>query len=266
MNIDKKVKKLEDENEFLRNQIHEVAKKRTIDLTFTGSRILIGVISDTHKGSIYENPQLEEELIKYFNSQKVEAICHAGDLIDGEDMYRGHEYELQYHGADAQVWHFTKEFPLVKSKMYFITGNHDQSFWTGGGHDIGVKISKERKDMKFLGRDQATIRLKPKVSLMMVHPSGGTAYAVSYKSQKIVESLSGGEKPSILLIGHYHKYDHIFYRNIQTFQVPTTQSQTPYMKRKPTPAIMGGILLDIRTDRNGISNLKVEYLPFYEGR
>ncbi len=252
------------EVKLLKDQIHELSKGMVLRQPFSGSRMKIGVISDTHKGSLYANQHLENALINTFNKEGVDAVYHIGDMVDGEKMYTGHEYEIKIHGADAQMKHAIKTFPHVESKMYLISGNHDQAYWKKTGFDICAAIARERDDFEYLGRDQAIIEIRPGVRLALVHPGGGTAYAVSYKSQKLIESFSGGDKPNILLIGHFHKYDHLFYRNIQAFQCPTTCSQTPYMKRKPTPAIMGGLILDITMNKKGISKLKTEYLPYYE--
>ncbi len=262
--LEKILKEKEKENKFLKGQIQELSKRKTFIHSFSGRRVRIGVISDTHKGSLYANQKYEDSLINFFNRNKVDAVYHAGDILDGEKMYRGQEYEIKYHGADNQIKHCVETFPKVNSKMYFITGNHDQAFWKTAGVDIGEILDRKRSDFEYLGKDQALIQLRKNVKIMLIHPSGGTAYAVSYKSQKIIESFSGGEKPNILFCGHYHKFDYLFYRNIFTFQCPTTQNQTPYMKRKPTPAILGGLMLDIFMDKKGISRIKTEYLPFYE--
>ncbi|MBU0792006.1 MAG: metallophosphoesterase family protein [Gammaproteobacteria bacterium] len=262
--LEKTIKELEKEKSILKHQIQDLNKRKSIQHYFSGKKIRIGIISDTHKGSLYANQHLEDSLINYFNKNKVDAIYHIGDLCDGEKMYRGHEYEIEMHGADKQVKHCVETFPKVDSKMYFITGNHDLSFWKNAGVDIGFQIAKERNDLEYLGQEQAIIEIKPKIKLMLMHPGGGTSYAVSYKSQKLIESFTGGEKPNLLLIGHFHKYDHLFYRNIHAFQCPTTQSQTPFMKRKPTPSIMGGLLLDIYIDKKGINKIRSEYLPYYE--
>lgn len=262
--LEKKVIDLEGEKNYLEQQIRDLSKGRIMRQPFSGKHIKIGVISDTHSGSLYANPHLDSALVRTFNKEGCDLVYHIGDILDGEKMYRGHEYELEFHGADRQVRNFVNRFPHVKSKMYVITGNHDLSFWKHAGVDVGQKIVDKRDDIEYLGQDEAIIELKKNVKIMLIHPAGGTAYAVSYKSQKLIESFSGGKKPNIMLCGHYHKYDHLFFRNVQGFQVPTTQSQTPYMKRKPTPAIMGGLILDIWTDKKGISRLKAEYLPYYE--
>ena len=64
--------------------------------------------------------------------------------------------------------------------------------------------------MNYLGRDCAIIMLTPNCSLELRHPWDGTAYALSYKIQKMVESMGGGEKPNILAVGHYHKSEYFF--------------------------------------------------------
>ena len=73
----------------------------------------------------------------------------------------------------------------------------------------------------------------------MLHPDGGSSYAISYKSQKIVESLEGGVKPEVLHIGHFHKAEYLFYRNIHVFQNGCLQSQSKFMKGKHLSAHRG---------------------------
>ncbi len=86
-------------------------------------------------------------------------------------------------------------------------------------------------------------------TLALIHPSGGTAYALSYKPQKWAESLSGGKKPDIAGIGHFHKIEQLFYRNIHIFQTGTFESQTPFMARKGLAAMVGAWILSINGQR-----------------
>ena len=56
------------------------------------------------------------------------------------------------------------------------------------------------------------------------------------------------------------------YRNVQGFQVGCFQSQTPFMTRKPTPAHVGGWIIEVvmgpRQDL--VSRVKAEFVSFYE--
>ena len=80
--------------------------------------------------------------------------------------------------------------------------------------------------MKYLGMSVATINLTPNCILELRHPIDGTAYANSYKPQKMIDAMQGGEKPNILAIGHYHKMEYMLYRNIHAFQTGCFQAQS----------------------------------------
>lgn len=91
------------------------------------------------------------------------------------------------------------------------------------------------------------------------------SYAISYKIQKMIEAMSGGEKPSILAIGHYHKAEYIMYRNVHSFQTGTFQAQTPWMRGKGIAAMMGGWIVEIEVDSDGsILRIRQEFIPYYK--
>ena len=73
-----------------------------------------------------------------------------------------------------------------------------------GGIDIGRIIARERQDMTYLGQSNAKINLTPKCVLEINHPLDGASYAIS-SLQKLIDSMSGGDKPNILINGHHHK-------------------------------------------------------------
>jgi hypothetical protein len=85
-------------------------------------------------------------------------------------------------------------------------------------------------------------------TLSVVHPGGGSAYALSYSIQKIVESYEGGEKPNVALYGHYHKLWAGIIRNIWVVQTGTAQDQTPFMRKKRLEAHVGGCLVKLEQD------------------
>jgi hypothetical protein len=85
-------------------------------------------------------------------------------------------------------------------------------------------------------------------TLAVVHPGGGSAYALSYSIQKIVESYEGGEKPHVGLYGHYHKLWAGLIRNIWCVQTGTAQDQTPFMRKKRLEAHVGGAMIELEQD------------------
>jgi len=255
----------------LEESIREILRRKQIPVHdyFSGDRVRIGIVSDTHLGSLHERWDILNLAYKVFRKEGIDIVYHAGDLVDGENMYRGQEYELHKHGADAQVKYVVDVYPKFSGvTTYFITGSHDLSFWKRAGIDVGDRISERREDLKYLGRELSDILIgtpKKKVKLRLMHPGKGTAYAISYHPQKIAESITGGNKPNILVIGHYHKAEMLFYRNIYIIQPGCLQDQTPFMQRNFNAAHLGFWIVDFRIPHDGeVSRFRAEFFPYYK--
>ena len=192
-------------------------------------------------------------------------MYHTGDVTDGLKMRSGHEYELYKTSADDMVQDVIKNYPRIEGiTTHFITGNHDASIYKQVGYDIGNTIAEKRPDMKYLGRDCALIFLTPSCKLELRHPWDGTAYALSYKPQKMIEAMESDSKPNILAIGHYHKAEYLFYRNVHCLQTGCFQAQTPYTRGKGISVHMGGWIVTIHVDKNGtITRFCSEFIPYY---
>lgn len=257
------------ENELLRRQLEELQMPgESATHVFDGVNIKIGVIGDTHLGSLYSDLSVLRNAYRMFAAEQVQGVYHAGDLLDGEKIYRGQEYEIRVHGGDAQVAYCVKNYPRVEGlNTYFICGNHDYSFYKRSGVDPGKMIAKERPDMIYLGPDEQDVVLRgegrAKAILRLVHPRKGTAYALSYQIQKMIEAWSGGNKPAIVLVGHYHKSEYLFYRNVHAFQVGTTQHQTPYMRGQNIAAMVGFWIVEVTLTAHGVSQVHNRFFPFY---
>ena len=231
-----------------------------------GDKIIrFGVCSDNQLNSKYTQISHAHKLYDIYEEEGIKTVYHAGDLDEGEKMRPGHEYECYTQGADDHVEEIVKNYPQRKDiKTYFITGNHDLSIVKRAGYDIGPAISQKRSDMVYLGQNWATINLTPNCVLEVRHPGDGTAYAISYKLQKMIDAMSGGEKPNILVVGHYHKVEYLFYRNIHVYQTGCLQAQTPWMKGKQIAAMMGGWIIEAHVDGDGtVTRIKHEFIPFY---
>jgi DNA polymerase II small subunit/DNA polymerase delta subunit B len=228
--------------------------------------IRFAVVGDTHIGSLYHH---EDALNAFYehavNECGVETILHAGDVIDGHKIYKGQEFELRDVGLEAQVSRLGASVPRI-GKTVFITGNHDQSFKHLAGVHVGKQI-EAATGWQFVGEEQARITYKTPngdYTVMMIHPGGGTAYALSYKPQKIVESLEGGNKPNMILIGHYHKAEMMpSYRNITAIQAGTFQKQTPFMARQGLAAHVGGWIVEVAVGESW-NAVTARFFAFYK--
>lgn len=232
---------------------------------FIGKRIRFGYMTDLHLGSIYAMPDWVVSAFKEMKKEKCEFLCVSGDITDGMSKRLGHVYELTHIGCDAQKEHSIDVLKQWGKKMYVIDGNHDRWYLKDNGTLIVKDICKEVKDAEFLGHDVGDISLKGGVVVELWHGEDGSSYATSYRIQKIVESLTGGEKPSMLLAGHVHKQAYIFERHIHCFSGGAMCKQSRWMKSKRLANHSGFWIIDIWIGgRNkGISKCRSTWYPFY---
>lgn len=227
--------------------------------------IKFAIMGDTQIGSKYTQLTYLHEFYDICERDGIKDVYHTGDITDGLKMRAGHEYELYEVSADEMRDDVVKNYPKRDGiTTHFITGNHDASIYKHVGYDIGAAIARDRSDMKYLGRDCAVVNLTPNCTLELRHPWDGTAYALSYKPQKMIEAMESDSKPNILAIGHYHKAEYLFYRNVHCFQTGCFQGQTPFTRGKGISVHIGGWIVTIHVDENGhIQRIMPEFIPFY---
>lgn len=216
-----------------------------------GSKIVFGLIGDTHFGSKYVQMTYLNDFYDICAKQGITEVYHTGDITDGENMRPGHAYENYVHGADEHIKEIERLYPYRKGiTTHFITGNHDASFRKSCGLDIGNLIQSRRSDLKYLGRDVANINITNNVTMQLRHPWSASAYALSYRSQKIVESMEASylDKPAILCIGHFHKMEYLYYHNVHVFQTGCFQGATPFTTGKGISISMGGWIIAVELD------------------
>lgn len=243
-----------------------VPKKHTADWDGVET-IRFGLIGDTHFNSKYAQITYLHDFYSICAEEGISDVYHTGDIDEGEQMRVGHQYECYNQGADDHVSEIVARYPSHEGiTTNFITGNHDASIYKKCGVDIGKAIAQKRPDMRYLGRDWAKVKLTPNCILELRHPWDGGAYALSYKPQKMIESMEADSKPNILAIGHYHKVDYMFYRNVHCFLTACFQSQTPFTRGKGLSVHMGGWMVTVRVDALGhVLRIIPEFVPFYKG-
>lgn len=248
------------------NPIFENLTPSTIKEEWAGNQIIrFGLIGDTHINSKYTQLTYLHRFYDLCAEENIHTVYHTGDIDDGEQMRQGHPYECYTQGADEHVAEIVAVYPQREGIVTkFITGNHDASIFRRCGYDIGQAIAAKRQDMIYLGRDVADVRITPNCVLRLQHPWDGTAYALSYKIQKMIDAMEADTKPNILAVGHYHKLDYMFYRNIHAFQTGTMQGQTPFTRGKGISVHMGGWIVTVEVDKLGhIQRIIPELIPYY---
>lgn len=252
---------------------HEVEKKQIVQnyepsvhsTSWDGTRtIKFGLIGDTQINSKYTQLTYLHDFYDRCVEEDVHVVYHTGDIDDGDQMRVGHQYELYNVGADSHVDEIVRVYPRREGIVTkFITGNHDASIYKHSGHDIGASIASKREDMEYLGRDCAVVYLTPNCTLELRHPWDGTSYALSYKMQKIIDAYDSSNKPTILAVGHYHKMEQLFYKDVFAFQTACFQSATPFTVGKGISVSMGGWIIEVTVDERGtVKCLNSKFIPY----
>ncbi|MFW6246644.1 MAG: metallophosphoesterase family protein [bacterium] len=242
------------------------ATKKTFNHRFSGKHTKIGVISDLHIGAKSFDEDFFHLAMKEFKRQGVEAIYCPGDILEGMSGRPGHIYELDQIGYEAQASKASQLIDEAPTKIYGITGNHDQWFQKKGdaGVDVGKDLEHRTKNFVNLGMNEADVKLSPAVTMKLFHAGDGSAYATSYKLQKLIESFTGGDKPNIVLSGHYHKALYTFVRNVHGYECGTLCDQTEWMRGKKIPAHKGFWIIDVYKNKSGVEKTVNEFFPGYE--
>ena len=235
-----------------------------------GERQRVGVISDTHFGSKYCLRAQLRDCVEYLYAAGVREILHPGDVLDG--CYRFARYEWTHSGIEEQTRDAFETLPALPGLTYHIIGgNHDETFSEAVGVDVPQYVATYfrdhgRGDVTAYGNRGAHVKIRG-AHVHLWHPRGGLAYANSYGLQKKVEGYSPGEKPQIMLAGHWHRYCAIYERGIHAIACPTFHGGLSSFGKslKGGAPSLGGLLLEWETTEHGtIRNFASEFRAYFE--
>lgn len=221
--------------------------------------------SDPHIGSKEFQETLYNKMCKMINQYKPDFVINAGDTLEGMSNRAGHIYDLNQVGFFAQSKYAVELLSQINKPIYAIDGNHDGWYQKAGnaGIVVGEDLERRVKNYNFLGQMEGDLDVDG-IKIKLFHGNDGSAYAMSYKLQKLIESFTGGEKPNIVHSGHYHKSLYLFSRNVHGIESGTLQGQTPFMRGKKLQAHMGFGFVRVWHDGKGeIKRFNHEFVPYY---
>jgi predicted phosphodiesterase len=238
-----------------------------------GGEFRFGFITDTHLCSKFQRLDVLNYAYETFVARKIKAVFHAGNLVDGESKVNVHD--LLVHGIAEQANYVLDHYPNKPGvTTYYIDGDDHEGWWKQregvefGRYLMFEAISHGRNDLKYMGYLENDVPIplgKTSPFIRIMHPGGGSSYAYSYTSQKIVESFQAGEKPAILLLGHFHKADYCVSRSVHCLQGGCTQDQSTFMRKKRLEAAVGFWIVTVTVDVNGaVSRFVPEFFPFFD--
>ncbi len=240
---------------------------------FYDKPISFGVIADMHLCSKAERLDVLNAAYDEFSKRGITTVLCPGNYIDGECRFNTHE--LLAHGIADQCQYAIDHWPTRPGiKTYFVDGDdHEGWYQQREGIEFGRYLMLEaqaqgRGDLVYLGYMEADFELKaPQGSAIVkvIHAGGGSSYAFSYASQKLVESFQGGEKPAVCIIGHYHKAEYCFPRNVHCVQSGCAQDQTKFMRKRKLAAHVGFCIVTLQQDiRGSVTRFSPEFFPFWD--
>lgn len=241
------------------------AQKIIPTVELSGSSFKFGIMSDTHIGHKCFREDWLLSAYEFWAREGCEFVYHAGDILEGMSGRDGQIYELSQLGFEDQVEHAAKLFERCPVPIRGITGNHDGWYKQKGNIGVCVGTVLENRCVNFthIGDDEADEQIG-NVKIKLWHGKDGASYALSYRTQKFVEQLSGGHKPHILISGHAHKAIHFDFRNVEIIEAGTLQAQTSFMRGKKLAAHPCVYCVEVWQDNLGLQRIRVEKLKFYE--
>lgn len=248
----------------------ESTRKSTIDLV---PRLPVAhsghfkalIIGDTHIGHKKFNESWWYDMITHAVAEGCEFAWHCGDILEGMSGRPGHVYELDAIGFEAQFDKARRLFDECPFPIRGIIGNHD--LWYSGKGDQGINVGIRLQEalpgkFVFLGDMEANEEIAG-LKVKLFHGLDGASYAISYRCQKFIEQLAGGDKPHILLSGHAHKSVFFECRNVQVFEAGTLCSQTGFMRGKKLAAHTGYWIIEVWAGEQGLLRIKPEWNPLF---
>lgn len=240
----------------------------------SGDWIRHGLVGDTHLGCKEERLSELHQLYDLFESEGLKTVFHAGNIVDGY-VPRINGDSVFVSSIDGQAQYVIDNYPARKGiKTYFITGDDHEGWWMKEGFNFGAYLAmlaedQGREDLIYIGHVEADVAIHtgaPRDTIVKVqHPGGGSAYARSYAGQKQVESWEGGEKPDILVQGHYHVSNTMNERNVHVISLPGFQDQTIFGRKKRLRMEIGGSILEykVNPDDGSVTRCRVETVRYF---
>lgn len=238
-----------------------------------GPEYVIGLVADTHLACREERLDALHAHYDLMASEGITTVLHAGNIVDGY-IHKINGTSVLCTGVDEQANYVVDNYPARKGmKTYFITGDDHEVWFMRDGLNFGWYLQKlaednGREDLVYIGHVESDVDVKtPKgvIRIKVQHPGGGSAYARSYTAQKQCEAFQGGEKPQILVQGHYHVANYMPERNIHVIGLPGFQDQTVFARKKRLRMEVGGAILRFRvTEACSVSRVSVEFNMFFD--
>jgi len=233
-----------------------------------------GLVGDTHLCCKESRVAELHATYDLFRKEGIQTVFHAGNIVDGY-VPRINGSSVLDSTVDGQAQYVIDNYPARPDMVtYYITGDDHEGWWQKEGFNFGAYLqwmakNQDRNDLRYIGHVEADVELRhhngSKTIIKVQHPGGGSAYARSYAGQKQIESWEGGEKPNILVQGHYHVSGYFQDRNVHLISLPGFQDQTIFARKKRLRMEIGAAILEFKVspEDGTVTRCRVEFIRFF---
>lgn len=229
-----------------------------------------GILSDTHIGSSSFRQDALEEYYDILNERGIKTAFHCGDLISGNGVYKGQEFENDINGINKQCQFFVDVYPTLKDGVTIgVTGNHDLKQFQKSGVEVGELITlmmnnANRDDFEYLGRYTGRVVLDDAGhTIDLTHyTKGASAYTLSYRAQVRQRDEAPSLRADILALGHKHVTMFMDYNDQIIFEAGCFQDQTDFLLSKGINSNIAAWIVELETDGEDIVRVKPELIKF----
>lgn len=229
-------------------------------------------MSDIHTGcKTFDEKSLRTYLEKAVKNG-TQYVHIAGDLFDGNGVYRGHEKNLRYHLAKEQI---DKLYSILcEYDLWYIAtiGNHDESFCTHGGVDpvsvLEERMARSGRRFTYLNAFEGNIVHKG-VVFRLIHLKGNMSKSKSYPPQRYLGNvlrsnfnnvILGGKEYNIRSInaGHFHVQYSLNLAGIFSVMPGNFQYDADYTKRMGITGNTGAAFVTLTIQNEKIIEYELE--------
>lgn len=244
----------------------------------SGDWFKYGAVGDTHLCCKEERLAELHTTYDLFKQEGITTVFHAGNIVDGY-IPKINGNSVYATGISSQAQYVLDNYPQRDGiTTYFITGDDHEGWWQkNGDFNFGAYLAmtakdQGRNDLQYIGHVESDIEIQSKSGersvstiIKVQHPGGGSAYSRSYTGQKQVEAFEGGEKPDILIQGHYHVSNMMNDRNIYVISLPGFQDQTIFARKKRLRMEVGAGIIEFKVnpDDGSITRFRYELIRYF---
>lgn len=202
-----------------------------------------GLVSDTHFGSNRTNVQVLQQAYDHFQELGITDVLHAGNVLAGKPQRAYKEADRMVVGLEDQVALFSENYPLKKGmKTHFILGHNDRTYERDHTNPA-MLITEARPDFNYLGIIEADLVFEHQDNkpfrVRLYNEKLRYDYGISYQAQKKVETLAGGDRPQVWLVGGTQQDWSSRYQNVEIRKLAGLQHQTMRMRDRAYPCTVG---------------------------